>query len=228
MVCIQQAHGSAVMPVEMKSEMIILTQDKTLYFDTTGAAIELEVTEYDPGIYCDVFETDGIVHNVVYRVIGNLSNKRYCLFQTYDKKHAKNAMEAIRLHRLMWNELCDIDKKRKHKLIGDDRARFIDAWLTLHGYDFVENKSFLCEYAKTQANTDEYDLFCTEGVCKHCPLDWATLILNRNDIVHDIGTCFCHVRIDGKTGELWMLAPIVAIANLPERNDSNANTKSIS
>lgn len=109
MVCIQQAHGFVVTPVERKSEMIILAQDKTLYFDTTGAAIELEVTEYDPGIYCGVFETDGIVHNVVYRVIGNLSNKRYCLFQTYDKKHAKNAMEAIHYAILAQLPICNLN-----------------------------------------------------------------------------------------------------------------------
>ncbi len=91
--------------------MIILAQDKTLYFDTTGAAIKLEVTEYDPGTYCDVFETDGNAHTVVYRVIGNLGNKRYCLFQTYDEKHAKNAMEAIHHAILAQLPICDLNAR---------------------------------------------------------------------------------------------------------------------
>lgn len=105
--------------------------------------------------------------------------------------------EALRLHRQMWGDM--------QKELGDcpdiiDRVKFKHKWVEKHGYAYITNDCFLCEYAIK---------------CIHCPIDWSEL---TPDMVNSKFS-FCTYRVINKYGytEVWGVAPISEILALSER-----------
>lgn len=137
--------------------------------------------------------------------------------------------EAIRLHRQMWNDMAEAEKKRGKEFAFYERFDFKYCWLDSKGYTYVMNNCFLCEYAKTMAdkNGDMTSYYMPE-CCKYCPLYWTKLIEDLDNYTEDsdrFGRCTQRLE-DQNSGfhrESWLVAPIEDIANLPEKeyNDSH-------
>lgn len=139
--------------------------------------------------------------------------------------------EAIRLHRQMWSDMAIAEKECGKTFIAVDRSAFKRDWLKKHGYSAVEHNCFLCEYAINQENDPES--LVTPFYCDHCPLDWKKLVPSEqiNELTEydsRYGTCIYH-RVLRKNvasvneidayDELWTVAPIEDIANLPEKEE---------
>lgn len=149
----------------------------------------------------------------------------------YGKVHEKlDKDETIRLHRQMWNDMAEAEKKCGKKFSAVDRAQFKSAWLYQHGYSSVEHSCFLCEYAMGQEV--DWELRMTPFYCDHCPLDWKKLVPPEqiNELTEydgRYGTCIYHIYHMETThlgeartyDELWTVAPIADIANLPEKEE---------
>lgn len=124
--------------------------------------------------------------------------------------------EAIRLHREMWSDM-------KEKL-GDNpesykRWNFKYEWLEAHGYTGesgevrIECNCFLCEYAEDK-HIEELEKGVHRIRCAHCPIDWSELTPDRYSDKY--GYC---IYEDYKDREVWEVAPISKILELPERGD---------
>ena len=134
-----------------------------------------------------------------------------------------NKDEAIRLHRQMWNDMVEAEKKRGENFSGYDRRVFKGRWIDGHGYNDVVNDCFLCEYSKTMAQkNDDIVSYYMPKCCKYCPLDWTKLVEDIDDYSEDPERFErCTQRLEDKNSgyyrESWMIAPIENIANLPEK-----------
>lgn len=137
--------------------------------------------------------------------------------------------EAIRLHRQMWNDMADEEKAMGKTFSAIDRAMFKRDWLKQHGFSSVEHCCFLCEYAKGQE--PDWEMHMAPFYCDHCPLDWKKLVPSEqtNDLTEydgRYGTCIFHMKNENRISavdeiyqELWTVAPIEDIANLPEKEE---------
>lgn len=149
------------------------------------------------------------------------------------KMHVKlDKDEAIRLHRQMWNDMAEAEKKSGKTFSAFDRSKFKRNWLQQHGYTSVQHLCFLCEYAMSQENN--LNLLMVPFYCDHCPLDWKKLVPPEqiNELTEydgRYGTCVYHMTRVETThlgeertyDELWTVAPIADIANLPEKEEQN-------
>lgn len=149
------------------------------------------------------------------------------------KMHVKlDKDEAIRLHRQMWRDMANEEKAMGKTFSAVDRSMFKRDWLQQHGYSSVEHGCFLCEYAMGQE--DDWEIRMAPFYCDHCPLDWKRLVPSEqiNELTEydgQYGTCVYHMTIAETTplgeartyDELWTVAPIADIANLPEKEEQN-------
>lgn len=149
----------------------------------------------------------------------------------FGKMHAKLSKdEAIRLHRQMWSDMANEEKAMGKTFSAIDRSMFKRDWLLLRGYSFVEHGCFLCEYAKGQE--PDWEMPVAPFYCDHCPLDWKKLVPPEqiNELTEydgRYGTCIFHMVFSETThigearsyDELWTVAPIEDIANLPEKEE---------
>lgn len=133
--------------------------------------------------------------------------------------------EAIRLHRQMWNDMAEAEKKRGRKFAYYERSDFKARWVHSKGYTDVANNCFLCEYAIAMAQkNDEIVSYCFPKCCKYCPLEWTKLIDDLNNYSEDpdrFGRCTQRLedKPSGFYRESWLVAPIEDIASLPEKSD---------
>ena len=105
--------------------------------------------------------------------------------------------QALELHRQMWSDM--------QKELGDcpdvgDRIYYKHEWIKKHGYGYVINDCFLCEYAIK---------------CDYCPIDWSELTPNKDR--PKFGFCVYNVPREYGYAEVWGIAPISKILALPER-----------
>lgn len=135
--------------------------------------------------------------------------------------------EAIRLHRQMWNDMAEAEKKCGKKFSMNVRYEFKARWIDDHGYTDVANNCFLCEYAMAKAQRNgEIVSYCFPKFCKYCPLEWTKLIEDIENYSEDperFGRCTQRLedKDSGLYRESWMVAPIEDVANLPEKTDRN-------
>lgn len=124
--------------------------------------------------------------------------------------------EALKLHRKMWGDM--------QRELGDcpnvnERIKFKQEWMTKNGFGKnyqIKNNCFLCEYATY--NTI-YNFTIRFAECKNCPINWKNLTPNEFDVHY--GTCMYSKFSpkEGFWGELWQVAPISEILNLPEKEN---------
>jgi hypothetical protein len=135
--------------------------------------------------------------------------------------------EAIRLHRQMWNDMAEAEKKRGKKFAFYERFDFKSHWLDDKGYTDVANNCFLCEYSITMAQKeDDIVSYYMPKCCKYCPLDWMKLIKDLDNYSEDpdrFGRCTQRLedKPSGYYRESWLVAPIEDIANLSEKSSLN-------
>lgn len=152
-----------------------------------------------------------------------LVNGKICVKLDKDK--------AIRFHRKMWRDMANEEKAMGKTFSAVDRSMFKRDWLQQHDYSSVEHCCFLCEYARSQE--DNRVMRMAPFYCDHCPLDWKKLV--PEDQIRELteydgryGTCIFHVSTtsgisigDETYLELWTVAPIEDIANLPEKEEED-------
>lgn len=130
----------------------------------------------------------------------------------------------------MWGDMADAEKKSGKTFSAIGRSKFKFDWIRLHGYGSVAHFCFLCEYAMSQE--DDLESLVVPFYCEHCPLDWKKLVPPEqiNELTEydgRYGTCVYHMtRVESTHlgevrtyDELWTIAPIEAIANLPEKEE---------
>ena len=106
--------------------------------------------------------------------------------------------EALKLHREMWT---DMQEELGDNPDGDDREEYKCKWCLEHGFRYLQNRCFLCEYSHDKS----------PWFCHHCPVKWPTRY----------GTCISRFLEDGTKlgGDYYLTAPIREIIALPERED---------
>lgn len=104
--------------------------------------------------------------------------------------------EALKLHREMWT---DMQNDLGDSPDGYDREEYKCKWCLEHGFRYLHNRCFLCEYS--------YDK--SPWFCHHCPVKWPT----------QDGKCISAYLEDGTElkSSYYLVAPISEILALPER-----------
>lgn len=116
--------------------------------------------------------------------------------------------KALKLHREMWG---DMQKELGDNPSEQDRCDFKYDWVERHGYvdkygiSNIMDNCFLCEFAIGKRRS------FTTMRCNYCPIDWSELTDSSSDL-HG----FC-IDIDDSGYEVWQVAPISKILELPER-----------
>lgn len=142
--------------------------------------------------------------------------------------------EAIRLHRQMWNDMAEAERKRGKIFSFYERFDYKCNWLDSKGYTDVANNCFLCEYAMTMAQKNDEMTMAQKNAdivyyyfpkcCKYCPLEWTKLIEDLDNYSEDpdrFGRCTQRLedKPSGFYRESWLVAPIEDIASLPKKSD---------